>query len=69
MAKKNRKGKKDEEVVVTEHPDEQKTPTGKRPKKVPAKGKRHRAGARHRDSRTHGYHHLLVEESEEVEIE
>lgn len=60
---------KEDEVVVETTPEEgqpEAPRTGKRTKKVPADGKRHRAGSRgHRESRIHGYHHLLDEEREE----
>ncbi len=58
-------GKKKKEVVEVAFEQEgEKKPTNKRPKKVPAQGKRHRTGARHRP-RTDDLLHLLHDESEE----
>lgn len=67
MAKSGKKNKQDEQVEEApagEHVEGEQ-PT-RRPKKVPAFGKSHRRGSKgHRESRRHGYHHLLTEEGEE----
>lgn len=65
------KKKQEDEVVVETTPEEGQAEvprTGKRTKKVPAEGKRHRSGPRHRENRSRGYHHLLHEEHEEADI-
>lgn len=68
MSRKDRKKKQEDEVVVDTTPEEGQhdaPQTDKRTKKVPVKGKRHRSGPRHRENRSRGYHHLLIEEHEE----
>ena len=70
MAKHGKKGKQDkqvEEAPAEEHVEGDK-PT-RRPKKVPAQGKRFRSGSReHRESRRSGFHHLLNEGEEDEQL-
>ena len=65
MAKSGKKNEQEEQVEETQEHTEGEQPT-RRPKKVPAQGKRFRSGSReHRESRRSGFHHLLNEEGEE----